>query len=197
MIDLQILFSGIPLDRMSVSMTMNGAVLPILAMYVVAAEEQGVAPAALTGTMQNDVLKEFMVRNTYIYPPRPSMRIVGDVLAYSARAMPRFHPISISGYHMQEAGATPALELAFTLADGLEYVRCAAAAGLAPDAIAPRLSFFFAVGMDFFGEVAKLRAARRLWARLLRDRVGATDERSLLLRTHCQTSGESELVLTL
>lgn len=172
-------------------MTMNGAVLPILAMYIAAAEEQGVPADRLTGTIQNDILKEFMVRNTYIYPPRPSMRIVGDVFAYAARAMPRFHPISISGYHMQEAGATPALELAFTLADGLEYVRCAQAAGLSVDAVAPRLSFFFAIGMDFFGEVAKLRAARRLWARLLKERVGAKDEKSLVLRTHCQTSGYS------
>lgn len=189
--DMKILFDGIPLDRMSVSMTMNGAVLPILAMYVVAAEEAGVPTAKLTGTIQNDILKEFMVRNTYIYPPHPSMRIVGDIFAYSARAMPKFHPISISGYHMQEAGATPTLELAFTLADGLEYLRCAAAAGLPVDAVAPRLSFFFAIGMDFFTEIAKLRAARRLWARLVRDRMGAKDERSLVLRTHCQTSGYS------
>jgi methylmalonyl-CoA mutase len=189
--DMAILFSGIPLDRMSVSMTMNGAVLPILAMYIVAAEEAGVEASKLTGTIQNDILKEFMVRNTYIYPPHPSMRIVGDIFAYSAKKMPKYHPISISGYHMQEAGATSTLELAFTLADGLEYLRCAASAGLPVDAVAPRLSFFFAIGMDFFTEIAKLRAARRLWARLVRDKMGAKDERSLVLRTHCQTSGYS------
>ncbi|KAG7666721.1 putative Methylmalonyl-CoA mutase, mitochondrial [Nannochloris sp. 'desiccata'] len=189
--DMAILFSGIPLDRMSVSMTMNGAVLPILAMYIVAAEEDGVEASKLTGTIQNDILKEFMVRNTYIYPPHPSMRIVGDIFAYSANHMPKYHPISISGYHMQEAGATSTLELAFTLADGLEYLRCAASAGLPVDAVAPRLSFFFGIGMDFFTEIAKLRAARRLWARLLRDKMGAKDERSLVLRTHCQTSGYS------
>jgi len=189
--DMAILFSGIPLDRMSVSMTMNGAVLPILAMYIVAAEEAGVEASKLTGTVQNDILKEFMVRNTYIYPPHPSMRIVGDIFAYSAKNMPKYHPISISGYHMQEAGATSTLELAFTLADGLEYLRCAASAGLPVDAVAPRLSFFFGIGMDFFTEIAKLRAARRLWARLVRDKMGAKDERSLILRTHCQTSGYS------
>ncbi len=189
--DMKILFDGIPLDRMSVSMTMNGAVLPVMAMYVVAAEEQGVAPGALAGTVQNDVLKEFMVRNTYIYPPEPSMRIVADVIAYTAREMPRFNPISISGYHMQEAGATAVQELAFTLADGIEYVRAAVRGGLEVDAFAPRLSFFFGIGMNFFMEVAKLRAARLLWA----ERVGAlfkpSDPRSLMLRTHCQTSGVS------
>ncbi|PSC74957.1 methylmalonyl-mutase [Micractinium conductrix] len=189
--DMKLLFDGIPLDKMSVSMTMNGAVLPVLAMFVVAAEEQGVAPAALQGTIQNDILKEFMVRNTYIYGPHPSMRIVGDIFAYSAANLPRFHPISISGYHMQEAGATPALELAFTLADGLEYIRCAEQAGLTVDQIAPRLSFFFAVGMDFFGEIAKLRAARRLWARLVKEKFDPKDDKSLVLRTHCQTSGYS------
>ena len=189
--DMKILFDGIPLDRMSVSMTMNGAVLPVMAMYVVAAEEQGVAAGALAGTVQNDVLKEFMVRNTYIYPPEPSMRIVADVIAYTAREMPRFNPISISGYHMQEAGATAVQELAFTLADGIEYVRAAVRGGLEVDAFAPRLSFFFGIGMNFFMEVAKLRAARLLWA----ERVGAlfkpSDPRSLMLRTHCQTSGVS------
>ncbi|KAL4428708.1 hypothetical protein ABPG77_009814 [Micractinium sp. CCAP 211/92] len=189
--DMKLLFDSIPLDRMSVSMTMNGAVLPILAMFVVAAEEQGVEAAKLQGTIQNDILKEFMVRNTYIYAPHPSMRIIGDIFAYCSRAMPKFHPISISGYHMQEAGATPVLELAFTLADGLEYIRCAQQAGLIVDEVAPRLSFFFAVGMDFFSEVAKLRAARRLWARLVKEKFDPQDEKSLVLRTHCQTSGYS------
>lgn len=189
--DMKILFDQIPLDRMSVSMTMNGAVLPVMAMFVVAAEEQGVAAAKLQGTIQNDILKEFMVRNTYIYPPHPSMRIVGDIFAYCSRHLPKFHPISISGYHMQEAGATPGLELAFTLADGLEYIRCAEQAGLTVDQVAPRLSFFFAIGMDFFSEVAKLRAARRLWARLVKEKFGPSDEKSLVLRTHCQTSGYS------
>ena len=188
--DMQILFDGIPLDRMSVSMTMNGAVLPVLAMYIVAAERQGVAPAALTGTIQNDILKEFMVRNTYIYPPRPSMRIVSDIFAYTAAEMPRFNSISISGYHMQEAGATADLELAYTLADGLEYVRCGLDAGLDVDDFAPRLSFFWGVGMNFFMEVAKLRAARLLWAALMRTFEPA-DPRSLVLRAHCQTSGWS------
>ncbi|KAL4447610.1 hypothetical protein ABPG75_004829 [Micractinium tetrahymenae] len=189
--DMKLLFDGIPLDRMSVSMTMNGAVLPILAMFVVAAEEEGVPAAKLQGTIQNDILKEFMVRNTFIYAPHPSMRIIGDIFAYCSKAMPKFHPISISGYHMQEAGATPVLELAFTLADGLEYIRCAQQAGLTVDQVAPRLSFFFAVGMNFFSEVAKLRAARRLWARLVREKFGPKDEKSLVLRTHCQTSGYS------
>ena len=188
--DMRILFDDIPLDRTSVSMTMNGAVLPVMAMYVVAAEEQGVAPAALTGTIQNDILKEFMVRNTYIYPPRPSMRIVSDIFAYTAAEMPRFNSISISGYHMQEAGATADLELAYTLADGLEYVRCGIDAGLDIDDFAPRLSFFWGIGMNFFMEVAKLRASRLLWAALMRQFEPA-DPRSLLLRAHCQTSGWS------
>ena len=188
--DMQILFDGIPLDRMSVSMTMNGAVLPVMAMYIVAAELQGVAHSALTGTIQNDILKEFMVRNTYIYPPRPSMRIVSDIFAYTAAEMPRFNSISISGYHMQEAGATADLELAYTIADGLEYVRCGLDAGLDIDDFAPRLSFFWGIGMNFFMEVAKLRAARLLWAGLMR-RFEPADPRSLLLRAHCQTSGWS------
>ena len=189
--DMKILFDGIPLDRMSVSMTMNGAVLPVMAMYIVAAEEQGVAPKALAGTVQNDILKEFMVRNTYIYPPEPSMRIVADIIAYTAREMPRFNPISISGYHMQEAGATAVQELAFTLADGIEYVRAAIRGGLDVDAFAPRLSFFFGIGMNFFMEVAKLRAARLLWTELLKTHFAPSDHRSLMLRTHCQTSGVS------
>ena len=189
--DMKILFDGIPLDRMSVSMTMNGAVLPVMAMYIVAAEEQGVAPGALAGTVQNDILKEFMVRNTYIYPPEPSMRIVADIIAYTAREMPRFNPISISGYHMQEAGATAVQELAFTLADGIEYVRAAIRGGLDVDAFAPRLSFFFGIGMNFFMEVAKLRAARLLWAELLERHFAPSNPRSLMLRTHCQTSGVS------
>jgi len=188
--DMKILFDGIPLDRMSVSMTMNGAVLPVLAGFVVAGEEQGVDRARLSGTIQNDILKEFMVRNTYIYPPAPSMRIVADIIAYTARHMPKFNSISISGYHMQEAGATCVQELAFTLADGLEYVRAARARGLDVDAFAPRLSFFFAIGMNFFMEVAKLRAARLLWARLMAP-FGPRKAESLSLRTHCQTSGVS------
>ena len=188
--DMRVLFDGIPLDRMSVSMTMNGAVLPILALFVVAAEEQGVRPDQLTGTIQNDILKEFMVRNTYIFPPDPSMRIIADIFAYTAEHMPRFNSISISGYHMQEAGASPDLELAYTLADGLEYVRTGLSAGLDLDAFAPRLSFFFAIGMDFFTEVAKLRAARLLWARLIQP-FGPRSTKSLALRTHCQTSGWS------
>jgi methylmalonyl-CoA mutase len=187
-LDMRVLFDGIPLDEMSVSMTMNGAVLPVMALYIVAAEEQGVPPEKLAGTIQNDVLKEFMVRNTYIYPPGPSMRIVADVMAYTTRHMPRFHSISVSGYHMQEAGATPDLELAYTLADGLEYVRAGLGAGLGIDEFAPRVSFFWCIGMHFFMEVAKLRAARLLWARLLRQFEPA-DPRSLMLRTHCQTSG--------
>jgi methylmalonyl-CoA mutase len=189
--DMKRLFDGIPLDQVSVSMTMNGAVLPVLAFYVVAAEEQGVAAAQLAGTIQNDILKEFMVRNTYIYPPHASMRIVADVIGYCAEHMPRFNPISISGYHMQEAGATCVQELAFTLADGLEYVRAAAARGLAVDAFAPRLSFFFCIGMNFFMEIAKLRAARLLWAKLMQREFAPKDPRSLMLRTHCQTSGVS------
>src|SRR5204863_2336643 len=168
--DMRTLFSEIPLDRISVSMTMNGAVLPVMALYIVAAEEQGVPQAALAGTIQNDVLKEFMVRNTYIYPPGPSLRIVSDILAYTARHMPKFNSISVSGYHMQEAGATADLELAYTLADGLEYVRTAVAAGLTVDAFAPRSSFFFGIGMNFFMEIAKLRAARLLWAKLMKER---------------------------
>ena len=189
-LDMRLLFDGIPLDQMSVSMTMNGAVLPVLALYVVAAEEQGVPAAALTGTIQNDILKEFMVRNTYIYPPAPSMRIIADIFAHTAATMPRFNSISVSGYHMQEAGATADLELAYTLADGLEYVRTGVAAGLPVDAFAPRISFFFGIGMGFFMEVAKLRAARALWARLIAP-LGAKDPRSFALRTHCQTSGWS------
>jgi len=188
--DMRTLFDGIPLDQMSVSMTMNGAVLPILALYVVAAEEQGVGPDQLAGTIQNDILKEFMVRNTYIYPPGPSMRIVSDIFAFTSAEMPRFNSISISGYHMQEAGATADLELAYTLADGVEYVRAGLAAGLDVDAFAPRLSFFWAIGMDFFMEVAKLRAARLLWADLMRE-FAPTDPRSSSLRTHSQTSGWS------
>jgi len=189
--DMKILFDGIPLGQMSVSMTMNGAVLPVLAMFIVAAEEQGVERKALSGTLQNDILKEFMVRNTYIYPPEPSMRIVSDIIAYTAEHMPRFNPISISGYHMQEAGATCVEELAFTLADGVEYVRAAIAGGLDVDRFAPRLSFFFCIGMNFFMEVAKLRAARYLWAELMREKFSPKDDRSLMLRTHCQTSGVS------
>ena len=188
--DMKILFDGIPLDRMSVSMTMNGAVIPTLANFIVAAEEQGVAPQKLSGTIQNDILKEFMVRNTYIYPPEPSMRIVADIIAYTAKKMPRFNSISISGYHMQEAGATQVQELAFTLADGLEYVRAALSRGLAVDQFAPRLSFFWAIGMKFFVEIAKMRAARLLWAKLMRQ-FEPRDERSLMLRTHSQTSGAS------
>ncbi len=189
-LDMQELFDGIPLDQMSVSMTMNGAVLPVLALFIVAGEEQGVPPEKLTGTIQNDILKEFMVRNTYIYPPKPSMRIISDIFAFTSEHMPKFNSISISGYHMQEAGATADLELAYTLADGIEYVRTGIAAGLDVDRFAPRLSFFFGIGMNFFMEVAKLRAARLLWARLMRE-FAPKDERSLSLRTHCQTSGWS------
>jgi methylmalonyl-CoA mutase len=188
--DMRTLFDGIPLDRMSVSMTMNGAVLPIMALYIVTGEEQGVPPAKLSGTIQNDILKEFMVRNTYIYPPRHSMKIVSDILRYTSENMPKFNSISISGYHMQEAGATADLELAYTLADGLEYVRAGIEAGLAIDNFAPRLSFFWAIGMNFFMEVAKMRAARMIWAKLIQ-RFNPKDERSLSLRTHCQTSGWS------
>jgi methylmalonyl-CoA mutase len=184
------LFSGIPLDEMSVSMTMNGAVLPIMALYIVAAEEQGVSPEKLAGTIQNDILKEFMVRNTYIYPPKGSMRIISDIFAYTSKRMPKFNSISISGYHMQEAGATQDLELAYTLADGVEYIRAGLAAGLTIDRFAPRLSFFWAVGMNFFMEVAKLRAARLLWAKLVKG-FNPQSEKSLPLRTHCQTSGWS------
>jgi methylmalonyl-CoA mutase len=188
--DMKILFDQIPLDQMSVSMTMNGAVIPILAFFIVAGEEQGVAQAKLDGTIQNDILKEFMVRNTYIYPPEPSMRIVSDIIAYTSAQMPKFNSISISGYHMHEAGATAVQELAFTIADGKEYVKRAMAAGLDIDAFAGRLSFFFGIGMNFFMEVAKLRAARTLWWRAM-DGLGAKDERSKMLRTHCQTSGVS------
>ena len=188
--DMKILFDQIPLDKVSVSMTMNGAVLPVLAGYVVAAEEQGVSQELLSGTIQNDILKEFMVRNTYIYPPEPSMRIVGDIIAYTAQHMPKFNSISISGYHMQEAGANQSLELALTLADGQEYVRTALAKGLAVDSFAPRLSFFWAIGMNFYLEIAKMRAARLLWCRIMQD-FGATNPKSLMLRTHCQTSGWS------
>jgi methylmalonyl-CoA mutase len=188
--DMKILFDGIPLDKVSVSMTMNGAVLPILAGYVVAAEEQGVSQAQLSGTIQNDILKEFMVRNTYIYPPEPSMRIVADIIAYTAQHMPKFNSISISGYHMQEAGATQALELALTLADGREYVRTAIAKGMSVDDFAGRLSFFFAIGMNFYLEIAKLRAARVLWHRIMEE-FKPTNPKSSMLRTHCQTSGWS------
>lgn len=188
--DMKILFDGIPLDKVSVSMTMNGAVLPVLAGYVVAAEEQGVRQDQLSGTIQNDILKEFMVRNTYIYPPEPSMRIIGDIIEYTARHMPKFNSISISGYHMQEAGANQALELAFTLADGKEYVKTALAKGLDVDEFAGRLSFFWAIGMNFYLEIAKMRAARLLWARIMKG-FGAKNPKSLMLRTHCQTSGWS------
>jgi methylmalonyl-CoA mutase len=189
--DMKILFDGVPLDKMSVSMTMNGAVLPVLASFVVAGEEQGVPRAQLTGTIQNDILKEFMVRNTYIYPPGPSMRIVADIIEYTSREMPKFNSISISGYHMQEAGATCDLELAFTIADGLDYVRAALSKGLDIDAFAGRLSFFFAIGMSFYMEVAKLRAARLLWATLVKKHFAPKQAGSLMLRTHCQTSGAS------
>ncbi|MXZ66015.1 MAG: methylmalonyl-CoA mutase [Acidimicrobiaceae bacterium] len=189
-LDMRVLFDGIPLDQMTVSMTMNGAVLPVLALYVVAAEEQGVQPEQLAGTIQNDILKEFMVRNTFIYPPAPSMRIVADIIAFTAERMRRFNSISVSGYHMQEAGATLDIELAYTLADGVEYARAGLAAGLGIDEFAPRLSFFWCVGMNFFMEVAKLRAARLLWARLM-SQFEPQDPRSLCLRTHCQTSGWS------
>jgi len=189
--DMKILFDGIPLDEVSVSMTMNGAVLPVMASYIVAAEEQGVAPEQLAGTLQNDILKEFMVRNTYIYPPEPSMRIVADIIGYTAEKMPKFNSISISGYHMQEAGATNVQELAFTIADGIEYVRTAIDRGLDVDAFAPRLSFFFGIGMNFFMEIAKLRAARILWATMMQEKFAPKNSNSLVLRTHCQTSGVS------
>ncbi|MGE3529765.1 MAG: methylmalonyl-CoA mutase [Methyloceanibacter sp.] len=189
--DMRTLFDGIPLAQVSVSMTMNGAVLPVLALFIVAGEEQGVPPEQLSGTIQNDILKEFMVRNTYIYPPAPSMRIVSDIFAYTSQKMPKFNSIPISGYHMQEAGATADLELAYTLADGIEYVRAGVAAGLDIDSFAPRLSFFWAIGMNFFMEIAKMRAARLLWAKLIRDEFAPKDPRSLALRTHCQTSGWS------
>ncbi|MBI3676107.1 MAG: methylmalonyl-CoA mutase [Proteobacteria bacterium] len=188
--DMKILFSGIPLDKMSVSMTMNGAVIPTMANFIVAAEEQGVASEKLSGTIQNDILKEFMVRNTYIYPPTPSMRIVADIIEYTAKKMPKFNSISISGYHMHEAGATAVQELAYTLADGIDYVRAALAKGLVVDQFAPRLSFFFGIGMNFFMEAAKLRAARLVWSRIMAE-FGAKNPESLMLRTHCQTSGVS------
>jgi methylmalonyl-CoA mutase len=189
-LDMRQLFDGIPLDRMSVSMTMNGAVLPVLALFIVAAEEQGVSPGQLTGTIQNDILKEFMVRNTYIYPPKPSMQIISDIFAFTSQQMPRFNSISISGYHIQEAGATADLELAYTLADGMEYLKAGQAAGMDVDTFAPRLSFFWGIGMNFFMEVAKLRAGRLLWAKLVKD-AGAKNPKSLSLRTHSQTSGWS------
>src|ERR1022692_3893653 len=189
-IDMRTLFEGIPLDQMSVSMTMNGAVLPVLALYIVAAEEQGVPPEKLSGTIQNDILKEFMVRNTYIYPPTPSLRIISDIFAYTSTEMPKFNSISVSGYHMQEAGATQDLELAYTLADGVEYVRAGIKAGLTVDQFAPRVSFFWAIGMNYFMEIAKLHSARMLWAKLMKP-FKPEDARSLSLRTHCQTSGWS------
>eukprot|EP01080_Neovahlkampfia_damariscottae_P011001 gene11001-3706_t len=189
--DMKILFNEIPLEKMSVSMTMNGAVLPVLAMYVVAAEEQGVPSEQLRGTIQNDILKEFMVRNTFIYPPEPSMRIIGDIMSYTSKKMPLYNSISISGYHMQEAGANSALELAFTIADGLEYAKCGMDAGCDIDDILPRFSFFFAIGMNFYMEIAKLRAARKLWATLVQEKFNPKNKKSLMLRTHCQTSGYS------
>lgn len=189
-LDMKVLFDGIPLDKMSVSMTMNGAVIPILAFYIVAAEEQGVEQSALTGTIQNDILKEFMVRNTYIYPPKPSMRIISDIFKYTSKNMPKFNSISISGYHMQEAGATPEIELAYTLADGLEYVKAGMNAGLSIDAFAPRLSFFWGIGMQHFTEIAKMRAGRYLWAKLIKQ-FNPLSAKSMALRTHCQTSGWS------
>jgi methylmalonyl-CoA mutase len=190
-LDMRQLFDGIPLDTMSVSMTMNGAVLPVMALYIIAAEEQGVSPDKLAGTIQNDILKEFMVRNTYIYPPAPSMRIISDIFAFTAEKMPKFNSISISGYHMQEAGATADLELAYTLADGIEYARRGVGAGMDIDTFAPRLSFFWAIGMNFFMEVAKLRAGRLLWSKLMQDEFAPTNPKSTALRTHCQTSGWS------
>src|SRR5688572_24259093 len=189
-LDMKILFDQIPLDEMSVSMTMNGAVLPIMAFYIVAAEEQGVKAELLSGTIQNDILKEFMVRNTYIYPPAPSMKIIADIFEFTSRKMPKFNSISISGYHMQEAGATADIELAYTLADGLEYIRTGLKAGMDIDTFAPRLSFFWAIGMNHFMEIAKMRAARMLWAKLLKQ-FNPKNEKSLALRTHCQTSGWS------
>ncbi len=189
--DMKILFKDIPLDQVSVSMTMNGAVLPVMAGFIVAAQESGVAMEQLNGTLQNDILKEFMVRNTYIFPPAPSIRIVSDIIEFTAQNMPKFNPISISGYHMQEAGATAVQELAFTIADGLEYVRTAIDRGMKVDDFAPRLSFFFGIGMDFFMEIAKLRAARLLWSQLMEENFAPKDPRSKMLRTHCQTSGVS------
>ncbi len=188
--DMKILFDGIPLDKMSVSMTMNGAVIPILASYIVAAEEQGVPHEQLTGTIQNDILKEYLTRNTFIYPPTPSMRIVSDIIGFCSKHMPRYNTISISGYHMMEAGANSVLQVAFTMADGLEYVRTALAAGMEVDEFAPRLSFFFGIGMNFFMDIAMLRAARFLWHKLM-SRFNPKDPKSSMLRTHCQTSGWS------
>ena len=188
--DMKVLFDQIPLDEMSVSMTMNGAVLPIMAFYIVAAEEQGVQPGKLSGTIQNDILKEFMVRNTYIYPPTPSMKIIADIFEYTSKNMPKFNSISISGYHMQEAGATADIELAYTLADGLEYIRTGLTTGMKIDEFAPRLSFFWAIGMNHFMEIAKMRAGRMIWAKLVKQ-FEPTDDQSLALRTHCQTSGWS------
>ena len=189
--DMKTLFKGIPLDKMSVSMTMNGAVLPILASFIVAAEEQGVSMELLSGTIQNDILKEFLVRNTYLYPPRDSLKIISDIIVYTSKFMPRFNSISISGYHMQEAGATEVQELAFTIADGIEYIKAALEKGLLVDSFAPRLSFFFGIGMNFFMEIAKLRAARYLWAKKVKQLFNPQNEKSLILRTHCQTSGVS------
>jgi methylmalonyl-CoA mutase len=183
--DMKILFDNIPLEKISVSMTMNGAVLPIMAMYIVAALEQGVKMAELQGTIQNDILKEFMVRNTYIYPPQPSIKIISDIFSFTSTNMPKFNSISISGYHMQEAGADSKLELAFTLADGIEYIRAAEKAGLNVDEVAPRVSFFFAIGMNFYMEIAKLRAARMLWAQLIKEKFNPSNPKSLMLRTHC------------
>jgi methylmalonyl-CoA mutase len=190
-LDMRQLFDGIPLDQMSVSMTMNGAVLPVMALYIAAAEEQGIEHRKLSGTIQNDILKEFMVRNTYIYPPAPSMRIISDIFAYTAKEMPRFNSISISGYHMQEAGAPADIELGYTIADGLEYVKAGIDAGLDVDAFAPRLSFFWGISMNYFMEVAKLRAARLIWANEMKRRFGPKSDKSISLRTHCQTSGWS------
>ncbi|HHI01905.1 MAG TPA: methylmalonyl-CoA mutase, partial [candidate division Zixibacteria bacterium] len=189
-LDMDVLFDGIPLDKMSVSMTMSGAVLPVMAFYIVAAEKQGVKPEQLTGTIQNDILKEYMVRNTYIYPPKHSMRIIADIFSFTSQHMPKYNSISISGYHMQEAGATADLEMAYTLADGLEYVRTGIEAGIDIDSFAPRLSFFWAIGMNFFMEIAKLRAARLIWAKLIKQ-FNPKDPKSMALRTHCQTSGWS------
>jgi len=189
--DMKILFNGIPLDKMSVSMTMNGAVIPVMAFYIVTALESGAPLEKLSGTIQNDILKEFMVRNTYIYPPGPSLRIISDIMGYTSQFMPKFNSISISGYHMQEAGAPAHLELGYTIADGIEYVRCGTAAGTSVDALAPRFSFFFGIGMNFYMEVAKLRAARRLWAQRMKKHFDPKKPGSLMLRTHCQTSGYS------
>jgi methylmalonyl-CoA mutase len=190
-LDMETLFEDIDLSKVSVSMTMNGAILPVLAQFIIAAERKGVSQEKLAGTVQNDILKEFMVRNTYIYGPEPSMRIVGDIMNYTAQYMPKFNSISVSGYHMQEAGADPVLELAFTLADGIEYLRCGQQQGVSVDSSAPRVSFFFGIGMDFYLEIAKLRAARKLWAEMVKEKFDPQNPKSLLLRTHCQTSGWS------